>query len=472
MKKSLKLIIFIFLFVLILIGCAYLALGYYYRDGFSYGTYINGVYCTGLTPQNVNDIISRDNRSGVITISYEDNVYCINKDDIAYSVDYLASLQAYKDSQNPYLWIENLNSDAKNRVIEPIFSYDDDLLMEQLESLKLDSINAPHRVEIEITKDGHYLNNSKLNVPDVNKCFEVIGARLLEGENNIVLDKTICEEPVYTKEDEYIFKLYDSLEEYLKKIIEFDFGSEKIILNEYEMISLLDKDNNGYPYLDDNGDLAISEESIEAAANDILSGYNTYHNHTFKTHNGNLVYLDHGTYGNEFDVKPEIDKLIKAFDDGFDEYLSEIELKNTANYIGVDDIGDTYLEISLDDQHWWYYKDGELLLETDIVTGNHSRRCDTPEGVYFVYYMQRNRTLVGANYRSFVKYWIAFNKHIGVHDASWREEYGGDIYLTSGSHGCVNTPEDVCSKLYEIIEIGTPVIVYSEENSAISNNIL
>ena len=92
-------------------------------------------------------------------------------------------------------------------------------------------------------------------------------------------------------------------------------------------------------------------------------------------------------------------------------------------------IGDNYLEVSLDEQHLYYYENGALVLDSDVVTGNHAYGYDTPQGVYSVYFMQRNRTLVGETYRSFVNYWIAFYNHYGVHDASWRNEFGGDIYL-------------------------------------------
>ena len=57
-------------------------------------------------------------------------------------------------------------------------------------------------------------------------------------------------------------------------------------------------------------------------------------------------------------------------------------------------------------------------------------------------------------------FWLPFNDQVGIHDSSWRTDYGGDIYLTSGSHGCVNTPYDAAEKIYNSVGIGDPVIVY------------
>ena len=80
-----------------------------------------------------------------------------------------------------------------------------------------------------------------------------------------------------------------------------------------------------------------------------------------------------------------------------------------------------------------------------------------------MYNKQKNRVLRGPNYRTPVKFWIPVRGAIGIHDAKWRDEFGGDIYLTDGSHGCVNTPMDAVEKLYEMVEIGTPCVMYYRE---------
>lgn len=49
---------------------------------------------------------------------------------------------------------------------------------------------------------------------------------------------------------------------------------------------------------------------------------------------------------------------------------------------------------------------------------------------------------------------------IGIHDADWRDEFGGEIYKTSGSHGCINVPPEIMPELYERTEVGMPVIMF------------
>ena len=99
-------------------------------------------------------------------------------------------------------------------------------------------------------------------------------------------------------------------------------------------------------------------------------------------------------------------------------------------------------------------------LETDIVTGNTGRRMGTPQGINYIHGKQRNQILRGADYESFVKYWVPVVGNIGIHDASWRGSFGGQIYQTGGSHGCINTPTANMSQLYEMVEVGMPVIMF------------
>ena len=74
--------------------------------------------------------------------------------------------------------------------------------------------------------------------------------------------------------------------------------------------------------------------------------------------------------------------------------------------------------------------------------------------------MQSPDVLSGPGYDSPVEYWMAFNGNISLHDASWRSEFGSDIYKSNGSHGCVNLPTDAAGLIYETVDIGYPVVCY------------
>ena len=143
---------------------------------------------------------------------------------------------------------------------------------------------------------------------------------------------------------------------------------------------------------------------------------------------------------------------------------------------GKDDIGNTYVEIDYDAQHFWYYVDGSVVLDSDIVSGDMGSGHGSPDGVFKIITLVTDTTLVGEDYESPVSYFMPFAYNVGLHDADWRSSFGGDIYLGAGSHGCINLPENVAESLFNQIEIGTPVIAYyrsgaklTGENARISN---
>ncbi len=136
---------------------------------------------------------------------------------------------------------------------------------------------------------------------------------------------------------------------------------------------------------------------------------------------------------------------------------------------GKEEFGNTYVEIDLTNQHMYYYEEGQMILDSPIVTGNVSRGQRTPPGIFLLRAKMRNAVLRGRDYAAPVSYWMPFNGGIGLHDASWRGSFGGEIYRYGGSHGCVNMPRKNAKVLYENIEIGCPVICYNSNVRAKTN---
>lgn len=119
-----------------------------------------------------------------------------------------------------------------------------------------------------------------------------------------------------------------------------------------------------------------------------------------------------------------------------------------------------YIEIDLSSQCLWLYQDGECILKTDIVTGCVANYWNTPTGVYDVNLKRRGAILVGADYETYVSYWMPFYRGYGLHDAYWRGRFGGNEYLYNGSHGCVNIPSENAKFIFNTISVGYPVILY------------
>lgn len=118
----------------------------------------------------------------------------------------------------------------------------------------------------------------------------------------------------------------------------------------------------------------------------------------------------------------------------------------------------TYIKVSISKQRLYFYKNYELYLTSNVVTGMRGVH-DTPKGTYKIQYKTRNTYLTGADYRSFVNYWMPFYGGYGLHDATWRSSFGGDIYKYGGSHGCVNLPLSKAKKIYNNSYAGMRVVI-------------
>ena len=171
------------------------------------------------------------------------------------------------------------------------------------------------------------------------------------------------------------------------------------------------------------------------------------------------VTIDLGDYGWWMDVGQETQELIGLLERGEGGERVPVYRQTAASYESPD-YGDSYVEINLTAQHMFLYQNGECVLESDFVSGNPGKGNATPPGIYGITYKERNATLNGETYSTPVNFWMPFNNNVGMHDATWRSEFGRNIYMTNGSHGCVNLPYAVAQEIYGYVEKNTPVICY------------
>ncbi len=121
----------------------------------------------------------------------------------------------------------------------------------------------------------------------------------------------------------------------------------------------------------------------------------------------------------------------------------------------------TYVDVNIENQTVTYILNGEAVLSSPCVTGDVSKHRTTPTGHYAVFGHVKGTYLTGPTWHNWVDYWMPFTRGgCGLHDANWRSRFGGEIYKTNGSHGCVNLPHDVAQQLFDMIGVGTIVIVH------------
>lgn len=208
--------------------------------------------------------------------------------------------------------------------------------------------------------------------------------------------------------------------------------------------------------------LVYDEEALTAWVQALSDTRSTLENgREFTTSLGETITVPAGTYGWSMDVASTASRLLTRVKAGQSGSMEAVWSTRGYEYNSQNDITDTYVEVDLTNQKVWLYVDGELLGASDCVSGTYGNADrQTPDGVYTIYYMKSPATLRGADYTSEVQYWMAYYGNYGLHDANWRSEFGGDIYLTDGSHGCVNLPDDMAQLIYENAYIGFLVVTY------------
>ena len=174
---------------------------------------------------------------------------------------------------------------------------------------------------------------------------------------------------------------------------------------------------------------------------------------SFNSTNMGVIPVQGGTWGHITDTKAETEYIIDKF-----RRLGEPE-ENRKPIMIQDlswDLPRDYIEVDKKNQHVYVYENGRVIMDDDCVTGLYPRR-KTPSGIFFISEKMKNKTLRGPGYASFVNRWMRLtNSGVGLHDATWRGRFGGEIYLRDGSHGCINLPKAFAYEVYDY--------VYDKEN--------
>lgn len=457
--------------VVLVLLIVYLAGMLYYNDKFLNGTMVNGSDVGGMTLQKANDQLSKKVNGQSLKLIFNDGQNEVLQSaqlGVSYNKD--NSLNQLMKNQNKWAWFIGFFKNEKNTLTDLIQISDENLTngIASMEHAKEENQIAPTDAYIQY-KDGSFsiieeTLGSKFNIEELVKNIKVA---LSEGKQQLDVTKANgYVKPQVYKDDQDLNNQLKAANEYCLSAITYTTPKGKeIALDGSTLITWLSKQDDGSYTKDER----VFKEKLTAFVKELASQYNSIGaTRTFTGKDGQSHTVSGGTYGFRVSTDSEVSALLKMINENKSENNRIPEHTGQLPSGENGGLGTTYLEINITKQHLWFVKDGSVVLESDFLSGKESDPTRlTPSGTYYIYNKERNRVLRGTKqpngkyeYESPVSYWMPFNKGIGLHDASWRSTFGRDIYINSGSHGCINLPTGFAGSLYSQIYVNLPVVVY------------
>lgn len=466
----------LFMVLLVLLVAAYMAGVIGFMNYFMPKTTLNGTDDVSL--KSIKEVAEEHSAtiSGFgLTVQGDGIDLSIGASDINARYDGKAYARTAMSQQNPWIWPLELTR-SRNFDVETTLTYDaarlEDIVGSAVDAFNKDA-KKPVDAEVTYNKETKRYEIKKEEMGeaiDKNQVLALVRSSVGVGQQSVELGEDLLIKPSVYSDDE-------KLTEPVKKVNASLEATQDIVMGDKTLATLSEEDIAKWITVSDDLKVTFDEDACTAWCRGELSEQidTIGSKRSFKTPDGRDLTVSGGTYGwslNGTEVASQIAKNVRDGEKGTIEATWLVQAK-TWNP-GGNDWGDTYVEIDLTNQYVKYFKDGKVVWETSCVSGgpnidNKDRR--TPNGIYYINDNMRSGhiELKGEidpktnepSYISYVDYWMPFiGDSVALHDADWRNSFGGDIYMTNGSHGCVNLPPDKAKELYGMVGVGTVVVVH------------
>ena len=454
-----------------LLTAGYIAAGVHFSDHFYPSTKFFGIKASGLTVEEVKRQVEKKVEGYQLQIKGRSSSGSnsgagdrITADEVGMKYRDNGMIDRAMRQQYPAVWPATL--------LKTILAPNEETLGTEYDSSLADSVIRnltvfdssrviePRNAELKYTADGAVITKEVMGTRlDYDKTKTAIIHALDDGSTSIDLEKEgLYQNPEVYADDDALNEKANALNLVLGANVTLEMGDQSVQINpEMTAETFLSLDMDGNYYVDDS---KVSSYIVKLADKTDTVG----RKRTFHTSLGTTVELEGGDYGWTLDADSTAQELEEALKEKKKGTLEPVYF-TTGLCRDKNDIGNTYVEIDLTNQHMWFYKNGSLIVDTPVVTGNPQKNNETPSGgVWSLKGKYRNATLKGEGYATPVDYWLPFNGGVGIHDLQKRYYFGGSVYNGAGSHGCINTPLAAVKLIYNGIEDGTPVVVYEDDS--------
>ena len=428
------------------------------KDVFQYKTSINGIDCSFLNIPSSKQKLEKEMNNSSITLKFADDKeyvclgayfnFKINDTDTLLNI-----MQKQKDGENREIY--NLSN---------LFKIDENKVKEYLSSLSVfnkSSTRKPQNAYLEWNEEdkSFYIKPEVYgNELSFDAAYDYMINELKNGKTIIDFTEITNINPKILSNDKNLKTQMDKINSILTTTINYKLHDGSTYTLDYKTMK-------NWVIVDDDGNYSIDIDNNVSKFVDTLNEKASYQLTSTKFNATGLgkisIAFGRKTYANINEEK-EIDRIKSELKNPGKKSNWEVIYNSLPDYTNLS----TYVELDLSRQRVWMYVNGRCILNTPCVTGNVSGGYSTPVGIYHLTYKTMNTTVEGYNsdgskYSSPVTFWMPFNGGIGFHDASWRSNFGGNIYMTNGSHGCVNLPYSAAQTVYNNINTSIPIILYA-----------